>query len=89
MGFLQPLAACGVMAAVALGARAALIGAGLSEPGLILVAMIVTGAVTYVAAALVICRATALDLLDLLRRALSRRAPILDRDAAAPDSLAS
>jgi lipopolysaccharide exporter len=86
-GFLQPLAACGVMAAVALGVRAALVGAGLSQPSLLLLAMIVTGAITYVGAALVICRATAVDLLGLLRRALSRRAPVLDRDAS--DSLAS
>jgi lipopolysaccharide exporter len=86
LGFLQPLAACGAMAAVALGARAALAGAGISEPGIILVAMIVTGAITYVGAALVICRATALDLLDLMRRALTRRAP--DFDPNAGDSLA-
>jgi lipopolysaccharide exporter len=86
-GFLQPLAACGVMAAVALGARAALIGAGLGEPGLLLVAMIVTGGVAYVAAALVLCRATALDLLGLLRRALRRAAS--DLDAPARDSIAS
>ena len=82
VGFLQPLAACGVMAAVALGARAALVGAGLSEPGLLLVVMIVTGAITYVGAALVICRATALDLLDLMRRAIRRPAPEFDNAAA-------
>jgi PST family polysaccharide transporter len=86
LGFLQPLAACGVMAAVALGTRAALVGAGLAEPVLLLVAMIASGAVTYVCAALVLCRATALDLIDLLRRALRRRAPDFDPDAR--DSLA-
>lgn len=83
LGFIQPLAACGVMAAVALGARAALVGAGLTQPGLLLVVMIVTGAVTYVAAALVFCRATAHDLLGLMRRALRRQAPDLDSAASA------
>jgi len=81
IGFLQPIAACGVMAAVALGVRAAIIAAGISEPAVLLVAMIVTGAVAYVAAALVLCRATTRDLLDLMRRALSRRTPSSDPDA--------
>jgi len=86
VGFIQPLAACGVMAAVALGARAALVGAGLTAPGLVLVAMILSGAAAYIAAALVLCRATALDLLGLLRRALRRQAPGFD--SGAPDSIA-
>jgi PST family polysaccharide transporter len=78
VGFIQTLAACGVMAAVALGARAGLRGAGITQPGIVLVAMIVTGAVAYVAAALVLCRATAVDLLGLMRRALRRQTPDLD-----------
>jgi hypothetical protein len=53
-------------------------GAGITEPSVILVAMIVTGAAAYIAAALVLCRATALDLLGLMRRALRRQAPDLD-----------
>src|SRR5262245_40576816 len=71
-GFVQPLAACGVMAAVVWGTREVLIGAGLTEPVVQLSAMIVTGAIAYVSAALVLCRATAHDLLGLLRRALRR-----------------
>jgi hypothetical protein len=35
--------------------------------------MTVTGAATYVAAAFLLCRATARDLIDLLKKALSRR----------------
>jgi PST family polysaccharide transporter len=74
-GFLQPLAACGVMATAAWGARAALALAGLDQPALVLVAMIVTGAVAYVGAALVLCRATARDLLGLMKKAVRRPQP--------------
>jgi hypothetical protein len=40
----------------------------------VLIAMIAVGAIAYVAAALVICRETARDLLSLVRRALHRPA---------------
>ncbi len=71
-GFLQPLAACGAMAVAALGVREALVLAHLATPAVLLIAMIVTGAVTYVAAALILCRDTARDLLDLMKKALRR-----------------
>ncbi len=74
-GFLQPLAACTVMAMCALGVRALLVGLGCEHPGAQLAAMIASGAVAYVGAALVICRETARDLIDLGRQALLRKAP--------------
>jgi len=46
----------------------------LDHPALLLAAMIIVGAATYVASALVICRATARDLLDLLKQAMKRPA---------------
>jgi hypothetical protein len=61
------------MALCALTARALLERLGCEQPAAQLAAMVVTGAVTYVGAALVICRETARDLLDLGRRALLRR----------------
>lgn len=72
IGFLQPLAACVVMAAVVLGIDRALIAAGVTDNKLRLVLEIVAGAVTYVAAALVIARSSAHDLWRLVRRALRR-----------------
>jgi lipopolysaccharide exporter len=74
LGFLQPLAACAVMAAAVLGVHEALVFANLGHPGILLAAMIVTGAVVYVAAALAFCPATSRDLLALLRKALRRTA---------------
>lgn len=73
-GFLQPVAACVVMAAVVWAAHAALVAAGLTHPAILLVAMIAVGAATYVAAALVICRDTARDLLSLVKQAIRRPA---------------
>jgi PST family polysaccharide transporter len=72
-GFLQPLAACVVMAACALGARELLARVGLEHPGAQLAVMVVAGAAAYVGAALMICRKTARDLLDLARKAILRR----------------
>ncbi|HEU4726694.1 MAG TPA: oligosaccharide flippase family protein, partial [Kofleriaceae bacterium] len=72
-GFIQPLAACSVMTAAVWGIRDLLFAAGLDHPAILLAAMIVTGVAVYVAAALVLCRATALDLLDLVGKALRRR----------------
>lgn len=74
-GFLQPLAACAVMAAAVWAMHEALAFVGLGHPAIQLVAMIVVGAAAYVAAALVICRATARDLLGLMRKALRRSPP--------------
>ncbi len=68
-GFLRPLAACAVMATVVLGVHRELEG-----PIVQLVVEIVVGGVVYVAAALVICRETTRDLLQLLGRA-TRREP--------------
>jgi hypothetical protein len=72
-GFFQPLAACGVMSAAAWGVHDMLIRIGLDQPAVLLIAMIVIGACVYVAAALVLCRGTARDLLDLLKKALRRQ----------------
>ncbi|HEX4420714.1 MAG TPA: oligosaccharide flippase family protein [Kofleriaceae bacterium] len=74
IGFLQPLAACGVMAAAAWAVRDGLIAIHLDHPAIVLTSMILTGAGVYVAAAFALCRSTTLDLLDLLKQAL-RRAP--------------
>jgi PST family polysaccharide transporter len=72
-GFVRPLAACAVMAACALAVRALLVQLGCELAAVQLAAMVVVGAVAYVGAALVICRETARDLLDLGRKALLRR----------------
>ncbi len=72
LGFLQPLAACAVMATAVLGVREGLVVLGWDHAAVLLVTMTVVGAAAYVAAALVICRETARDLLDLLRKARRR-----------------
>lgn len=75
LGFLQPLAACGAMAAVVLPLRFYVL-AGTGLPALaILFIEIVVGAVVYVAAALVLCRATARDLLSMLKKIAKRQRP--------------
>jgi PST family polysaccharide transporter len=74
VGFFQPIAACGVMVAAVLGVRAGLEAAGVAHPAIYLVAMIAAGAAAYPAAALVLCRATARDLLNLVRQLRHRRA---------------
>lgn len=67
-GFLQPLAACGVMAAAVLVLRTQVLEP-VGVPALVmLVVEIVVGAVAYTGAALILCRATAKDLLSLVRR---------------------
>jgi len=71
-GFLQPLAACAIMAAVTFGVHELLVAIGWTHPAVLLAAMIVAGAGAYVASALILCRATASDLLDLLKKALRR-----------------
>jgi PST family polysaccharide transporter len=70
-GFLQPLAACGGMAGAVLALRPILAGAVPAAAQLAI--EVVIGALAYVAAALVICRATARDLLGLARDVLLRR----------------
>ena len=70
-GFLQPLAACAVMAGAVLALRPALAGALAPAPRLAVEVAI--GALAYVAAALLICRATARDLIGLARDVLSRK----------------
>ncbi len=71
-GFLQPLAACAAMAAAVSGTHRGLLAIGWDHPAILLAAMIVVGAGSYVVAALVICRDTARDLLGLVKQALSR-----------------
>lgn len=73
VAFLQPLVACLVMAGTALGASKLLALAGIVHPAIHLAVMIAAGAAAYVAAAFAFCRATAHDLLDLLRKARARR----------------
>lgn len=80
IGFLQPLAACSVMIAAVWGSRDALIRADLDHPALLFFTMVITGAVVYVIAALALCRATAFDLLDLLKKALRRPTPTGSHD---------
>jgi hypothetical protein len=70
--FLQPLAACAVMASAVWLVQKGMQGAGVEHPAIYLVVEIVVGAVAYVGAALVICRDTSRDLLGLLKKALKR-----------------
>ncbi|HLL24166.1 MAG TPA: oligosaccharide flippase family protein, partial [Kofleriaceae bacterium] len=74
LGFIQPVIACGVMAATVWLVRIGLVRVGLGHPAILLVAMIATGAIAYVSAALVLARETAKDLLGLVRKALHRGA---------------
>lgn len=73
-GFLRPLAACAVMAAAIWGVRTLLELGGLGHPALLLVAMIGTGIAAYIPAALLLCRDTARDLIDVVKQALRRSA---------------
>jgi lipopolysaccharide exporter len=71
-GFLQPVIACSVMTAAVWGVHLALVQVGLDHPAVLLFTMVITGAVAYIVAALAVCRATALDLIDLVKKALRR-----------------
>jgi hypothetical protein len=71
-GFLQPLAACAVMGVACWVIHEGLVRVGLAHPAILLVAMIVGGGIAYVAAALVICRETARDLLSLVKKAIKK-----------------
>ncbi|MGN6107037.1 MAG: oligosaccharide flippase family protein [Kofleriaceae bacterium] len=73
-GFLRPLAACVVMAGAVWCTHAGLVALGVSQPAVLLAAMILVGAAVYVAAAFAICNAATRDLLDLLKKSLSRGA---------------
>jgi PST family polysaccharide transporter len=70
VGFVQPLAACAVMAAVVLGARGVMDGV---SPGVELAVEIPLGAIAYVAAAFAIAGERSRDLLELVKRAMRRR----------------
>ncbi|HEY1558057.1 MAG TPA: oligosaccharide flippase family protein [Kofleriaceae bacterium] len=71
-GFMQPLAACAVMAATVWLVGRALAAAGVQHPVIYLVAEILAGAAAYVAAILAIARDRSRDLLQLLMKALKR-----------------
>jgi lipopolysaccharide exporter len=71
-GFLQPVAACAVMGLGVWATHHGLRIAGVHHPVVYLTSEIVVGAIVYVMAALVICRATSKDLLGLLKQALRR-----------------
>jgi O-antigen/teichoic acid export membrane protein len=73
-GFLQPLAACCFMAAAVWLTHRGLQLTGLSHPAIYVVVEIVVGAGVYIGAALVLCRETSKDLLQLVRKALKRNA---------------
>jgi PST family polysaccharide transporter len=70
--FIQPLAACAVMASAVWLAHRGLVATGVDVPWLLVLVEIIVGAIAYVAAALVICRETAKDLLQLVVRAMKR-----------------
>ena len=70
--FLQPLAACAVMASAVWLVHKGLVASGASHPAIFVVVEIIVGALAYVGAALVLCRETAIDLLGLLKKALKR-----------------
>jgi lipopolysaccharide exporter len=72
VGFMQPLIACGVMAAAVFAVHHGLSVAGVAHPLIYLCVEIVVGALAYVLAALVICRETSKDLIVLLGKALRR-----------------
>ncbi len=74
LGCARPLLACGVMAAAVLGARHGLLEVGLEDRRILLLAEIVVGAVTYIAAALVVARPIARDFFHMLRQLRGRRA---------------
>lgn len=70
-GFVRPLAACAVMAVAVLAVDRGLAAVG-AHPAVELGVEILVGAVAYVIAALTFARETAIDLLQLVRKALRR-----------------
>jgi PST family polysaccharide transporter len=75
LGFVQPLAACSAMAAGVLAVRAVIAGA--VPVGAQLAIEIATGALVYVGVALVACRTTARDLIELVRDLRRRVEPVV------------
>jgi lipopolysaccharide exporter len=72
-GALPPLLACAPMFAAVVGVRKGLEAAGIGAGWLSLGLQIVAGALAYGGAALVVARATALDMLNLLKNAARTR----------------
>ncbi|MGE3763483.1 MAG: polysaccharide biosynthesis C-terminal domain-containing protein [Kofleriaceae bacterium] len=70
-GFMRPLAACAVMAAAVLATDRGLDALG-AHVAVQLVVEIVVGAIVYIVAALAFARETAIDLLQLAKKALRR-----------------
>lgn len=70
--FVQPLLACGIMAAAVLGARYGLVAIGLENMLVRLVVEILVGAAVYVPAAFLCAPAITRDVLELLRKAFGR-----------------
>ena len=73
IGFLQPVLACGVMAIFVWLVHEGLVAIDLDHPAIQLSAMVVTGALIYVGAVLVIARERSRDLLGLVKQALHRK----------------
>jgi PST family polysaccharide transporter len=72
LGFLRPLIACAAMAGAVLGMRHVLDGSAIplvAQVGI----EITAGAIAYVGAAFVFCRATALDLIELVKGVIRRK----------------
>ena len=84
-GVLRPLLACVPMFAAVISARHAL-GERLSSSWSLLIVEIITGAVVYVAAALIMARPTVRDMTQLLRKALDSRSGRRDRAASAAEA---
>lgn len=72
LGFLQPAAACAVMATAVVAVDAAVARAGLVAPAAVLAIDVAVGVVAYVGAALVVCREVAADFLSVVRGMRSR-----------------
>ena len=72
-GLVPVLLACVVMAAAVVGARTGLRSVGLPPGWLSLIIEIIAGAVGYIAAAFVIARSTAMDLLDQVKKVVARK----------------
>ena len=72
LGFLQPLLACGLMGCAVWLVGKALAGLGVERPMVYVVVEIIVGAIAYVIAAFAVARETAVDLIQLLKKALKR-----------------
>jgi lipopolysaccharide exporter len=72
IGFLQPVLACGLMGCAVWLAGKGLAALGVHRPMVYVVVEIVAGAIAYVIAAFAVARETAVDLIQLLKKALKR-----------------